>query len=122
MSQPESYSCKDDVCMAAPFQSNDPSSEEEDSTHIVLLSMPCLHAESGEEKCFELVIKFRDEQQEDILSDCSYDMILEMFNDALKKKYGDGWFIDDTPEPTRDVLASENLPVDLDLTNYDEMS
>lgn len=86
-----------------------------------VLSVPCQKdddSDEGKQNLFDLCVKFRDQNQFDVLEGVSFDTILEQLSYAAQKRYGDGWYIDDMPEVSNEPCADSE--VDLDLTDFKE--
>lgn len=70
--------------------------------------------ETDESKCFDIVVKFKNEAQFDMFDGDGFDMIQEALSNAIAKKHGKEWSIDDIVEVDRN--GKEDDIVDLDLT------
>jgi hypothetical protein len=82
---------------------------------IFTLMATCQNEKNKKKKCLTLNVKFRDINHYGILEGVSFDVLIGPCNDALDKKYGPGWWVDDVIETYGE--AEPNAPVDLDASS-----
>lgn len=87
-----------------------------DKSVIIVVCSTFQNEETDESECFNIVVKFRDRKQFDMIEGDGFDNILENLTEAIQNKYGGNWFIDDVVEINRE--GKEDDIVDLDLTNF----
>ena len=63
-------------------------------------------------------VKFKDEDQYEILEGDGFDMLYEHFNEWLKSNNYNGYFVDDQPEQNRPIAVDKFPDNSLDLTDF----
>ena len=81
------------------------------------ITCPC-EDKDGKEIVIDIPVKFKDEEQYEILEGDGFDMLYDHFNKWLKSNNLGEYFVDDQPEQCRPI-ANDKFPNNsLDLTNY----
>ena len=74
--------------------------------------------DDGDEINVDIPVKFKDQDQYEILEGDGFDMLYEHFNKWLKTNGYDDYFVDDQPEQVKPIAEDKFPDNSLDLTNF----
>lgn len=83
---------------------------------VLVLCAEYQNQDTDESKTFDVVVKFKDQKQLELIEGTDFDTILELLSKSVQDRHGSDWFIDDVVEIARD--GKESDIVDLDLTDF----
>lgn len=69
------------------------------NTIMFIYQLCCRFTNDDEIKIENINVAFRDQQQYETMEDTFFDTLSDELNDYCTEEFGEGWYIDDGPEP-----------------------